>query len=378
MKIGTMKIKNGEVEIRDLIKGFHESEERGVWGYDGKLNIRPAYQREYIYKGAQKQAVIETILKGYPLGIFYWVANEDCTYEVLDGQQRIMSIVRYVVGDQFSVDVDGAPFYFSTYEENHPEVCEKILGHVLEIKFCSGGSFQEKLDWFEIINTHGEKLTPQELRNGVYSGPWVTDAKRYFSKPNGAAIVKGGDYVSAVIDRQGFLETGIKWIAGDSDEQIKDYMAKHRNKKDAKELFKHFEAVIDWVEWIFPNYKDEMKGVDWGRLYREYHHVKGFDPAKLAERVDMLMADEDIDVKKGIYEYLLSGKKKHLNLRQFSNAERRVLYERQKGICPGCSDEFKIKEMDADHVKPWVEGGATRLENAQMLCRDCNRGKGAR
>lgn len=372
-----MVITEKKVSIEKLIDGFHESDERGVWCYDGGLlNIRPAYQREFIYNDEQKVAVMETILRGYPLGIFYWVENDDGTFEVLDGQQRIMSILRYIESDEFSVDRDDNPFFYSTWKEQHPEICNEIKAYELEVKFCKGGDFDEKLKWFEVINTHGEELKPQELRNAIYSGPWVTDAKRNFSKQNGGAVVRGKKYVNAGIERQGFLETGIKWIAGNSVDEIKKYMAKNREEKDADEMLNYFLNVIDWVQKTFPDYYEEMEKIDWGRLYREHGNRNNLGDLK--NRVEGLMEDEDIDVKRGIFEYLLTGRKRHLNLRAFNSNERRTIWQRQKGICPECNKGYSLKEMDADHIKAWSEGGATRLENAQMLCKECNQEKGAK
>jgi hypothetical protein len=238
------------------------------------------------------------------------------------------------------------------------------------VYLCSGTD-SEKLEWFKTINIAGEKLTDQELRNAVYSGLWVSDAKRYFSKSSCAAYGLGGDYLSGIPIRQDFLETTIKWISRDN---IEKYMAKQQHEPTANELWLYFQSVINWVKAVFPTYRREMKGVQWGFLYNEYKDTK-FNPKELESRVSTLLQDEDVTNKKGIYEYLLTGNEKHLNIRAFSDNQKREAYERQKGICVKCGEHFEISQMEADHITPWHSGGKTSTSNCQMLCLDDNRRK---
>ncbi len=294
----------------------------------------------------------------------YWaVREEDGDYEVIDGQQRTISICQYVEGD---FAFQGRYFHNLQSDEQ-----EAILEYPLMVYLCSGPD-SEKLEWFKTINIAGEKLTDQELRNAVYAGSWVTDAKRYFSKSGCPAYAIGSDYVKGTPIRQEYLETVIKWINGGD---IEGYMAKQQHKPNANELWLHFKSVIAWVEATFPKYRREMKGVPWGELYNSFKDVE-WDSAKLEEQINILMADEDVTRKSGIYPYVLNDLEKHLNIRQFSPNQRREAYERQKGICPVCGDHFELEEMEADHITPWHEGGKTEAANCQMLCEDDNRVKG--
>lgn len=238
------------------------------------------------------------------------------------------------------------------------------------IYFCSGTD-SEKLEWFKTINIAGEKLTDQELRNAVYAGSWVSDAKRYFSKNGCPAYKMAGDYLDGTAIRQDYLETVIKWLSNDN---IEKYMAEHQHEPNANDLWLYFQSVINWVKTIFPTYRKEMKGIEWGFLYNEFKDKK-VDPKKLEAEINKLMQDEDVTNKKGIYWYVLNRKEKHLNIRAFSDNQKREAYERQKGICPICKKHFDISEMEADHIKPWHEGGKTSAENCQMLCKDDNRKK---
>ncbi len=365
-----MKIELHKIPIRKVVEGYKDSAEEGVVAYGGKLDIRPKYQREFVYSGKQRDAVIETIKNGFPLNVMYWVIRDDGGYEVLDGQQRTISIGQYVVGD-FSVDFNGrrAMFHNLTKEEQ-----EKILNYELMVYFCEGTD-KERLDWFRIINIAGEKLTEQELRNAVYTGPWLSDAKLKFSKSNCAAYLlanDGGQLISGSPIRQEYLETAISWIAGG---EIEEYMAKHQHDKDAEELWEYFQHVIDWVRKTFPNYRREMAIVNWGELYNEFKDKKQ-DPKKLEEEIAKLMQDEDVTKKPGIYHYVLTRKEKYLNIRAFTDNMKREAYERQKGVCKICKNKFNISEMEADHITPWIEGGKTEAKNCQMLCKECNRRKG--
>lgn len=366
-----MKIELHQIPVHKIIDGYKNSEEEGVVGYGGKLNIRPKYQREFIYKPEQQVAVINSVLGGFPLNAMYWVKNSDESFEILDGQQRTVSICNFLSGD-FNVAHDGHPKYFDNLSE---EEKKKIHDYTLMVYFCEGTD-DEKLKWFQVINTAGEKLTNQELLNAIYHGPWVTDAKRYFSKSNAPAYLLGKDYMTGALNRQEYLETGLRWVSND---KIEDYMGKHQKDKEAEKLWAYFQEVIVWVQKTFPNYRREMTHVEWGELYNEFKSKK-LDPKKLEKEIAELMQDEDVTKKSGIYPYVLTRNEKFLNIRAFTDKQKREAYEKQKGICSYCKGENKKKkweigEMEADHIKPWYEGGKTTDKNCQMLCKDCNRRK---
>lgn len=360
-----MKIELQEMTIGDLTEGYEDNDEAGVVGYAGRLDIRPPYQREFIYKDKQRDAVIETVIKGFPLNVMYWAVREEGGFEVIDGQQRTISICQYVAGD---FAYKGRYFYNLQSDEK-----KRIIDYNLMTYLCSGTD-SEKLEWFQTINIAGAELTKQELRNAVYSGPWVTDAKRYFSKSGCAAYGIGSKYVHGELNRQAYLETAIGWI---SSGDIEGYMALHQHNPTANELWLYFQSVIAWVKAIYPSYRSEMKTVQWGDLYNQFGN-KPIDPKKLDEEVARLMLDEDVERKKGIYSYLLDGKEKHLNIRAFSLVMRREAYERQHGICVDCGKPFEFQAMEADHITPWHEGGKTTAANCQMLCMEDNRRKGGR
>lgn len=357
-----MKIELHKIKIADIVKGYVNSDEEGVIGYDGKLNIRPKYQREFVYKDKQRDAVIDTINKNFPLNVMYWCRNEDGTFEVLDGQQRTISICEYEKG-LFSIN----NLYFHNLTDTDKN---KILNYELMIYICEGND-KEKLDWFKIINIGGEKLTNQELLNAIYTGEWLSDAKRYFSKTNCVAYGLANKFLNGSPIRQEYLETAIRWI---SDDKIENYMATHQHRPNANELWLYFQNVINWVNIIFPHYRKEMKGIEWGKYYNKYKE-KAFDAKTLETKIEKLMSDDDITKKSGIYEYLIDGNEKHLSIRTFSDSMKRTVYERQKGICKKCQKHFDISEMEADHIIPWSKGGHTTLDNCQMLCRFCNRQK---
>lgn len=245
---------------------------------------------------------------------------------------------------------------------------EEILNYKLMIYFCEG-SDREKLDWFRTINIAGEKLTDQELRNAIYTGTWLTDAKRYFSRSGCAAYGIGSDYLNGVAIRQDYLETAIDWI---SNSQIEQYMSEYQHKPNANELWLYFQNVINWVKVIFPEYRKEMKGVEWGLLYNQ-HKDGNYDSKNLETKIKILMQDEDVTKKSGIYEYILTKNEKFLSIRAFTDKMKRETYERQSGICTHCREHFELSEMEADHITPWHAGGKTTAENCQMLCRNCNR-----
>lgn len=357
-----MKIVLEEITVRELTIDYQDNQENGVIGYGGKLDIRPPYQREFIYKDKQREAVIDTITNDYPLNVMYWAVREDGNFEIIDGQQRTISICQFVEGD-FAFKSR----YFHNLQKDEQE---QILNYKIMVYLCSGTD-SEKLEWFKTINIAGEKLTEQELRNAVYSGSWVSDVKRYFSKNGCAAYGLGGDYLNGTPIRQDYLETTIKWISNDN---IEYYMAKHQHEPNANDLWLYFQSVINWVKVVFPKYRKEMKGIQWGFLYNEFKDKK-FDHKRLEEEISKLMQDEDVTNKKGIYEYVLTRKEKLLNIRAFTQNQKREAYERQKGICPICNEEYKIEEMEADHITPWHVGGQTSAENCQMLCKEDNRRK---
>lgn len=357
-----MKIEPRNIKVKDVFDGYVDSNEEGVTGYGGKLDIRPKYQREFVYDDKKRAAVINSIKNRFPLNVMYWAKTGDDTYEVLDGQQRTISFCQYLNGD-FSFD--GKYAHNLTSDER-----ERIENYDLLVYICEGTD-SEKLDWFKIVNIAGEKLTDQELRNAVYAGSWLTDAKRHFSKTGCPAYGLADKYMAGSPIRQDYLEAVLRWI---SDGEIEEYMASHQHDENASELWQYFRTVISWVETIFPHYRKEMKGLDWGRLYNEHHEAK-YNAQDLEEDIQLLMQDEDVTNKRGIYEYLLTWDTKFLNIRAFPESMKREAYERQKGICAKCGEHFEINEMEADHITPWKEGGKTVTENCQMLCRECNRRK---
>ncbi|EAM0277263.1 DUF262 domain-containing protein [Campylobacter upsaliensis] len=391
-----MQIDKTEIKIKELIAGYTRDEESSqIVAYAdssgvARLNIRPKYQREFVYKEAQRNAVIDTILKGFPLNIMYWVKNVDssaeCEYEVLDGQQRTISICEYVKGS-FSVLWNDKSQYFHTLSK---DLQEKFLDYKLDVYVCQG-SDSEKLEWFKTINIAGETLTNQELRNAVYASMWLSDAKRRFSKPNGLAVLKGAKYLNGSALRQEFLESAIAWkVDSRKDEKICEYMAKNaKDSRNADELWEYFAKVIDWVEMKFETYRKEMKGLEWGLFYNTYKD-KPLDAKELESKIIELMQDDEVGSKKGVYAYVLSGDEKHLSLRAFSESVKRAVYEKQGGVCansdghikgvqcPHENERLELEQMEADHILAWSKGGKTEKENCQMLCRECNRKKSAK
>lgn len=354
-----MKIELANLTVGEIFDGYVNDAINGVYAYNGKLNIRPKYQREFVYSGKQRDEVIRTITKGFPLNIMYWSKNTDGTFEVLDGQQRTISFCEYING---SFSIDEHFFHNLTVEEQ-----EQIKAYPLYIYICEG-SEREKLDWFRVVNIAGEKLTDQELRNAVYTGTWLTDAKRWFSKPQCPAEQISNKYINGSAIRQEYLETALKWL---SDDHIEDYMAKHQHDGNASELWQYFQKVISWVEITFPYYRREMKGVGWGYLYND-HKNDSLDAQFLETLIAKMMEDDEVTNKKGIYTYVLTGDERKLNLRQFTSKEKREAYERQNGICPKCGNHFDLSEMEGDHIIAWSKGGKTTPDNLQMLCRYCN------
>jgi hypothetical protein len=372
-----VKIELQKITIREVVENYRDNDEEGVLGYDGRLNIRPPYQREFVYQDQQRDAVIETIFKGFPLNVFYWVVNDNGHFEVLDGQQRTVSFSQFHNND-FSVMHNG---HRKAFQNLPGDQQEKFLDYELMVYFCKGND-SDKLDWFKTINIAGAKLTDQELRNAVYTGPWLTHAKSVFSKTGGAAYALGEKYLTGKPIRQDYLETALKWISNGS---IDDYMSQHQHDPNANELWTYFRNVIHWAEATFTTYRSEMKGIPWGPLYNSFRDEL-YDTDDLERQVTELMQDPDVTSRKGIYSYILTRDEKHLSIRQFNTSERRAAYERQKGKCyygarcrtPGNANGervFTIKEMEADHITPWSKGGKTIAENCQMLCVECNRHK---
>lgn len=360
-----MDIQLNRITVRDLTAGFADNAENGIVAYSGNLDIRPPYQREFIYNEKQRDAVIDTLTQGFPLNVMYWADRGDGTYEIIDGQQRTISICQYVCGD-FAHNLR----YFHNLQQDEQE---QILDYELSIYICSGTD-SEKLKWFKTINIAGEKLTEQELRNAVYSGTWVSDAKRYFSKNGCAAYNLGKDYMSGSPIRQDYLETAIDWI---SKGNIEVYMGNHQNDANAVVLWNYYTSIINWVKATFPKRRKEMKSVPWGPLFDKYGNTP-LDPSVLEDRVVQLMADSDVQKKSGIYSYVLTGDERELGIRTFDDNMKREVYELQFGICPLCKKHFEIEQMEADHITPWREGGRTVAGNCQMLCRECNRRKGGK
>ena len=358
-----MDIKQIEVTVGEVCEGYYNDAEEGVGGYDERLDIRPKYQREFVYTGKQRDEVIRTVMKGLPLNVMYWCKTGDDSYELLDGQQRTMSLCEYVDGS-FSVD----DMYFDNLPQDKRE---QILGYRLFVYVCDGTD-SEKLDWFRIINIAGEKLTDQELRNAVYAGSWTSSAKLYFSKTGCPASKLAGGYLNGKTIRQEYLETAISWAASAEGKSIRAYMSEHQRDPSAVSLWNYFRSVIDWVQAIFPKYRKEMKGLPWGLYYNEHKDRTDLDPAELEADVSRLMADEDVTKKSGVYEYLLTGSERCLSIRAFDDRMKRTAYERQGGVCPCCGERFELSDMHADHIKPWSKGGPTIAGNCQMLCRDCN------
>lgn len=392
-----MKTELKTFSIKDLCEGFEYNilEGKGLFGLNGKLTIQPEYQRNYIYADGKKDvAVIDSILKGYPLGLIYFnrVVDENGTekYEVLDGQQRITSIGRYVT-NKFAVKQNNLEQIFTGLSE---DLQNKILNTELLVYICDGTESEIK-QWFETINIVGVPLNAQELKNAIYSGPFVTKAKEVFSNNSNANKTKWEAYINGICERQQFLEVALDWISKKNGISIAEYMSAHRYDTNIIECQSYFDAVIQWVNSTFTSVNKEMKGLEWNRLYEEYHS-KPYNKTELNKLVEDLQLDECVQNKKGVYEYALSGKNPDklplLHVRVFDKKEARKAYDiqtkeaKEKGHsnCPMCaagtnSNKTKIwafSEMDADHVDAWSKGGVTELSNCEMLCKHHNRSKG--
>lgn len=377
-----------EITVKGICEGFvyNELEGRGLFGLSGRLTIQPEYQRNYIYADGKKDvAVIDSLLKEYPLGLIYFVKVSDDRFEVLDGQQRITSFGRYV-SNKFAVKIDGMEQYFDSLA---PELQSRIMNTKLTIYECQGEEPEIKA-WFKTINIAGVPLNNQELNNAIYSGPFVTLCKEEFSNSQNANIQKWSAYISGSANRQDFLECALDWV---SKGKIEDYMALHRRDNNIRELKTYFNSVIDWVSGVFIDVENEMRGLEWGRLYETYHR-QPYDPQKVSTEVRNLYADPYVKNRRGIFEYIHGGSldTKLLDVRVFDEATKKSVYAAQtqesvnKGIsnCPLCAlghdanknRLWKLAEMDADHVAAWSKGGATEMKNCQMLCKTHNKAKG--
>ncbi len=375
-----MKVLRKKVTIKELTEGYVDNKEEGVRGYDGKLDIRPAYQREFVYDDKKRDLVIDSVLNEFPLSTMYWNLKDDGTFEVLDGQQRTISICQYVSND-FS-------FKKKMFARQPKDIREKFLKYELDVYYCHGTESQ-RIDWFQIINIAGKPLNTQDILNAIYVGPWTSAAREKFSKTKCKAYQLGKQFMSGKPIEQDYLEAVLKWI---SDDDVRGYMNQHATDPNADELWDYYENVIDWVKAIFvggqkSNIRKDMKSVKWGVLYNKFGDKK-IDSEKIQTRVAELFIDEDITKPVGIYEYVLGEyflepNEKHLNIRAFKDRDKQVAYEKQKGICankkscPRGGKKCELSEMHADHITPWSKGGKTELDNCQMLCVDCNRRKGA-
>jgi hypothetical protein len=383
-----MEIKRTAITIRELTEGYvNETEtdiEQGVFAYGGRLCVRPAFQRSFVYDKKQENAVIDTALKGFPLNIMYWVDNGDGTYDCLDGQQRTISLCNFVDGiSSFNAPWlnDNKKTYIHTLDRNNKELLENFYNYELEVYICKGTK-AEQMEWFRTINIAGEELSTQELRNVNYVSPWLTDAKRYFSKANNSKTAAcpaervGGQYTNKDANRQAILEQVIGWHANSiEDEAICEYMENHMHDKDASELWNYYNEVMTWVQELFVEYDKGMKTVQWGLLYNEYKDVE-FDIDELNETfnrlIDAKAAKELESSIAKICEYCITKDENLLKARKFNDVQRTALYNRQKGICPVCGEHFLKSEMEAHHIVPWYDGGVTELENGEMLCKNCH------
>lgn len=364
-----MKIKLHHIKIKDLFDGYLDSGDDGVVGYKGALDIRPPYQREFVYDLKKSEEVIHTVIKGFPLNIMYWVKKNDGNYEILDGQQRTLSICKFLNHD-YEITVDDHKYYWDSLPD---EYYDSIINYELMVYICEGTN-KEKREWFEIVNIGGEVLTTQELRNATYTGTWLSDAKRYFSKRNCVAYSLGNKFINGDPNRQQLLEKALRGICELEGTDIDEYMSRHQHDADADELWQYYQDVIHWVQKVFVKYRKEMKGLDWCAFYNKYKDNK-YNATEFENRIVSLFDDDDVTSYSGIYLYLLSGDERHLSIRAFDKRTIRATYEKQKGICPKCGKHFELSEMQADHITPWSKGGKTVPENCQMLCAGCNRKK---
>ena len=370
-----MTIKQIEVTVGEITKGYINNDEQGVRGYGGLLDIRPPYQREFIYDEKEQQAVITTVLRGYPLNVMYWVRRSDdaeCPYEVMDGQQRTLSLCEYVDGT-FAYD-------FKNFFNQPEDIRKNILDYKLTVYVCEGEA-SEKLEWFKTINIAGKPLNEQEINNAIYAGPFVSDAKRHFSKNNCGAYRLGRDLVNGVAIRQDYLHTALEWMAEHETRSGKrqsavGYMAMHQHDPNANNLWTYFQNVLNWAITNFDmkKFRKIMKGLNWAYFYDNYHE-QTLDAEALGKQISELLRDSEIQKQQGIIPYVLTGDEHYLCLRAFPEDIKLAAWERQQHLCALCGKEFDYEFMEGDHITPWKEHGKTVIENCQMLCRECNRAK---
>ena len=400
-----MKITPTEIKLRDLFDGYKNDDENGVVGYHGRLDIRPKYQREFIYKDKQQIAVIETIKNGFPLNTMYWAAardqngnkildiNGNDTYELMDGQQRTISACEFLANH---LVVDFQKFF--NIQKSTPDIAERILNYPLSVYICDG-TVSEKLAWFKTINIASVPLTEQELLNAQYVGEWLTKAKEYFSKTgcNAAELMvirgkKASDYMNGSPIRQDYLSTVLQWIAdyqglAPRSEKGDTYMANHQGDSTATEIKNYYVSVMEWVGSKFKSYRKDMKGLPWGLWYNQYQRgecngqIISLNSDEIENEIKKLIDDDEVDAVKGIYEYIIDGAEKHLSLRTFDDKIKRKVYENQNHQCPYCEikkgghtyptdkHEYDYNEMEGDHIVPWSKGGKTEESNCQMLCK---------
>ena len=373
-----LKIEEMKITVGEITKGYINNDEQGVRGYNGLLDIRPPYQREFIYNEQEQCAVINTVLHNYPLNIMYWVKRSndaECPYEVMDGQQRTLSLCEYVAG-KFSFD-------FKNFFNQPADIRKKILDYKLTVYVCEGEE-SEKLEWFKTINIAGKPLNEQEIRNAVYAGPFVNDAKKHFSKTNCAAYRLGKDLVNGSPIRQDFFKRALEWMADHETRNGKPqsavgYMSLHQHDINAMPLWTYFQSVLRWAMDTFnmKKFKKIMKGLDWAKFYDEYHE-KVLDIKAMEKQIIDLIGDDEIQKQQGIIPYVLTGDEHYLDLRAFPDKIKLAVWEKQNHKCVLCGKEFDYVLMEGDHITPWRDGGRTTIENCQMLCRECNRRKGSK
>jgi hypothetical protein len=370
-----MKIELKEIAVRELVAKYADNQENGVVAYGGKLDVRPPYQREFVYGDKERIAVIDTVMQGFPLNVMYWAVRGDGTYEIIDGQQRTISICQYVNGD-FS-------YMFRSFHNLTKDEQEQILNYKLMVYLCEGTD-SEKLKWFETINIAGKPLNEQEINNAIFAGPFVSDAKKHFSKSNCGAYRLGKDLVNGTPIRQDFLKKALEWMAEHETREghrtsAVQYMADHQHDPNANNLWMYFQTVLNWAITNFDmkKFRKIMKGLDWAWLYDKYGK-ETLDTAELGKRISALMRDSEIQRQQGIIPYVLTGDEHYLDLRAFPEDIKLAVWEKQEHRCVICGKELDYEFMEGDHITPWREGGRTVIENCQMLCRECNRRKGAK
>ncbi|MGN0771193.1 MAG: HNH endonuclease family protein [Christensenellales bacterium] len=366
-----MKITRKQITIAELINGYKEKGEDGIEGvvaYGGKLDVRPAYQREYVYSGKERDEVIRSVKKGFPLNIMYWSKVGDDHYELMDGQQRTISICRYAADDYQTYSVDHKYFFNVT----DPIERQAFFDYTLDIYICEGTP-SEIHEWFTIINIAGKVLSAQEILNTSYTGTWLSAAKLFFSKPHCTAYNMASDYMVGSPIRQQYLETVLKWISDrDGFADIEDYMALHQHDNNANDIINYFKNVIEWIERTFTNKrKSLMAGLPWGLMYNA-HKDDNLDPVAIEKEIKMLLQDDDVSDQNGVYEYILTRNEKHLSIRAFDKREKRQVYELQNQKCADCGLHFEIEDMEAHHKIRWVDGGHTTIDNCVMLCKACH------